>query len=129
LIPYVFTIFAYWKIYFKLHELDDNMQLSHNTSGTTSTRSKEKRRKSLTSFLIVGSYLICYLPVVIIRSLKLDENYLVVSLYIRPWCNTLLFSSFSLHALLYGWRSTKRFFLQTKLAWMARLSRVHVAED
>ena len=128
LLPYVFTVYAYWKIYHKLQKLDNDIQVSHNR-GTASKRNNIKKRKSLTSFVIVGSYLICYLPLIIIRSLKFDKDYLVVALYIRPWFNTLVFCSFSVHALIYSWYSTKRYFLESKLAWMARMNRVQVAES
>ena len=128
LISYVFTVYAYRGIYLRLQELKNNVQ-NNRSDETPSTRKNNKKRKSLTSFLIVGSYLICYLPLVTIRSLKLDRDYLVVALYIRPWFNTLLFCSFSVHALIYGWRSTKRFLLQSKLAWMAKISRTHAAES
>ena len=115
LIPYVFTVYACWKIYRKLQELEKKRTNHHH--GTTSTRNNKKKKQSLTSFLVVGTYLICYLPLVIIRSLKLDGDYLLVELYLLPWCNTLVFCSFSVHALLYGWCSAKRF-LYAKLSCM-----------
>ncbi len=109
LIPYVFTVYAYRKIYLKLQELD-KIRANHN-HGSASTRNNKKKKQSLTSFLVVGTYLICYLPLVVIRSLKLDKDYLQVRLYLLPWCNTLVFCSFSVHALIYGWCSVKRFCL------------------
>jgi hypothetical protein len=95
IIPYVFTIYAYGKIYFKLGKL----------RGANTTVKKQ----SIISFLIVVTYLICYLPLIIIRSFNLDKNNLLVQLYLRPWCNTLLFCSFSLNAVVYGWSSIRGF--------------------
>ena len=109
LIPYVFTVYAYRKIYLKLQELEKMM--ANHSHGSASTRNNNRKKQSLTSFLVVGTYLICYLPLVIIRSLKLDKDYLLVRLYLLPWCNTLVFCSFSVHALIYGWCSAKRFCL------------------
>ena len=91
IIPYVFTIYAYGKIYFKLRK----------SSGTHTAAKKQ----SITSVLVVVTYLISFLPLAIIRGSNLDKNNLVVQFYIRPWCNTLLFFSFSLNAVVYGWGS------------------------
>ena len=102
-IPYVFTVYAYSKIYFKLRDVDKIRGNNNNHSAAVIT----KKSKSLKSFLVVGSYMVCYLPLVIIRGLNLDQEFIVVALYIRPWFITLLFCSFSVNALIYGWRSAK----------------------
>jgi hypothetical protein len=94
-IPYVFIIFTYRKIHFKLRKWSGTQ-----TAGT---------KRSITSILVVVTYLICFFPLIIIRSFNLDKNSLLVKLYVRPWCNTLLFCSFSLNAVVYGWSSIRRF--------------------
>ena len=102
-IPYVFTVYACGKIYFKLRHLDKIRGNCNNHSAALVTRNI----KSLKSFLVVGSYMVCYLPLVVIRGLNLDQEVIVVQLYIRPWFITLVFCSFSVNALIYGWRSAK----------------------
>lgn len=106
IIAYVFTVYAYGKIYFKLKDLDMVGTGSSNHHGAASIRIG-KKRQSLTSFLVVASYLVCYFPLIVIRSLNLDKESLVVQLYLQPWFVTLLFCSFSASALLYGWRSVE----------------------
>ena len=106
-VPYIFTVYAYVKIYLKLGHLDEVRISSNTNTGTSAHRNNKKKMQSLTSFIVVGSYLVCYLPMVTIRALKLDETSLVVKMYVRPWATTLLLSSFSVNALLYGWRSAK----------------------
>ena len=106
-VPYVFTVYVYVKIYLKLRHLD-RVRISNNTNaGTPTHRNSTKKTQSLMSFLVVGSYLLCYLPMLMIRLLKLDEASLLVKMYLRPWSTTLLLSSFSVNALVYGWRSAK----------------------
>jgi hypothetical protein len=112
-IPYVFTVYAYVKIYFKLRELD---KVWGNFNQGTVSRRNSKKKQSLTSLLVVGTYLVCYLPMVITRSLNLDKEHLFVQLYLLPWFTTLLFCSFSVNAVVYGWRTVKMFFLQSDRA-------------
>ena len=106
-VPYIFTVYAYVKIYLKLGHLDEVRSSSNANTGTPAHRNNKKKMQSLTSFIVVGSYLVCYLPMIMIRALKLDETSLVVKMYVRPWATTLLLSLFSVNALLYGWRSAK----------------------
>ena len=106
-IPYVFTVYAYVKIYFKLRELD---KVWGNCNQGTVSRRNSKKKQSLTSLLVVGTYLVCYLPMVITRSLNLDKEHLVVQLYLLRWFSTLLFCSFSVNAVVYGWQSVKMFY-------------------
>ena len=108
-VPYVFTVYVYVKIYLKLRHLD-RVRISNNKNAgnpAATHRNNTKKTQSLMSFLVVGSYLLCYLPMVMIRVLKLDEASLLVKMYLRPWSTTLLLSSFSVNALVYGWRSAK----------------------
>ena len=101
--PYPFIVYAYGKIYFKLR--DSNKVWARRAKNRAPLILERQKKLSVTSFLVVAIYLVFYLPLVLIRSLNLDEKYLVVQLYIRPWFNTLLFCSFSFNALFYGWRS------------------------
>ena len=105
-----FTIYVYVKIYFKLRR-SDRVRVSNNTQSGNRTHAnsakRHKKTRSLTSFLIVGSYLLSYLPMVVIRVSKLDKTSPLVMLYLRPWANTFLFSSFSVNALAYGLSSAK----------------------
>ena len=107
LIPYIITIYAYGKIFFHFRK----------RRGTSRTTSKH----TTTSVIVVTTYLICFFPLIIIRSFNLDNNILVVQLYVRPWCNTLLFCSFSINAIVYGWRSIVYGWSELK-----RLRHVHV---
>ena len=106
ILPYIFTIYAYSKIYFKLRSMA-RVRASNVTKGVDS----KTKAQSISSFMVVATYLICYLPVIINRALKLDNKYLVVKLYLRPWINTLLFSSFSVNAPVYSWRIIRPFLL------------------
>ena len=67
---YVFTVYACGKIYFKLRHLDKIRRDNNNHSAAFVTRNS----KSLKSSLVVGSYMVCYLPLVIIRGLNLHGS-------------------------------------------------------
>ena len=93
IVPYIFTIYAYVRIYVELRKRG-------RAVGSAS-------KHSITLILVVVTYLICYLPMVIVRSFNLDKNYLLVKLYVIPWCSTLLFCAFTLNPVAYGWSSMK----------------------
>ena len=106
-VPYCFTVFVYIKIYLKLRDLDRARDSGNTNGGSPAHRPNTKKTRSLTSFIVVGSYLVCYLPMIVLRVTKLDETSSLVKNYLRPWASTLLLSSFSVNALVYGWRSAK----------------------
>ena len=105
LMSYLSTIYAYGKIYLKLRRLDRVWASSRE--GTGDSGQTRKKNKTLMAFLVVGVYFVCYLPMVVSRSLNFDRDNAVVQLYFRPWFATFLFCSFSVNALVYGWRSAR----------------------
>ena len=102
-----FIIYVYVKIYLKLRDLDRARARNNVHGGAPARRKSAKMTRSLTTFMVVGSYLLVYLPMVVIRVSKLDKTSPLVNMYLRPWAATLLLSSFSVNALVYGWRSAK----------------------
>ena len=99
---YIFSIYAHVKIHLKLVEMSNSKIGNGNNNLTVMKRHKSRL---FASFLVASMYLICYFPLIIIRSLNLDGNYMFVELYLRPWCATFLFLSYSVQAIIYSWRS------------------------
>ena len=97
---YIFSIYAHVKIHLKLVKMSNSKIGNGNP-----TAMKRHKSRLFASFLVAGMYLICYFPLIIIRSLNLDKNYMFVELYVRPWCVTLHFLSYSVQAIIYSWRS------------------------
>lgn len=57
----------------------------------------------MTSIMVFAVFLVCYLPLVILRTIAIQNKF--INNYVTPCFATLLFTSFTINAIIYGLRN------------------------
>lgn len=98
---FIFAVVTYVKISKYLTSLAEP-----NAIGKAITVAKQKQRV-WTSILVFLVFFVCYFPIIILQIIGMTSNSYLIDNYIKPLFVTLLFTSSSINAVIYGFRNAR----------------------